>query len=59
MQNLMVAVVQSVDRMIHNSPVVKLSVVLSKGPLTSSKQWSLYTTNINTHCVRVGRVVML
>ena len=59
MQNLMVAVVQSVDRMIHNSPVVKLCVVLSKGPFTSSKQWSLYTTTINTHCVRVGRVVML
>ena len=57
-QSVMVAVVQSVDHMIHNSPVVKLSVVLSRGPFASSKQWSLYTTTLNTHWVRVGRVVM-
>ena len=41
------------------SPVVKKSVVFSKGLFTSSKQWSLYTTTLNTHWIRLGKVVML
>ena len=45
--------------LVHSSPVVKGSVVSSRGPFTSSKQWSLYTATLNTHWVRVGRVVTL
>ena len=41
------------------SPVVKESVVVAVGPIKFSKQWSLYTTTLSTHWVRVGRVVML
>ena len=41
-----------------NSPIEKLSVVSPSRPFTSSKQWSLYTTTLNTHWVRLGRVVM-
>ena len=41
------------------SPIVKLSVVSPSRPSTSSKQWSLYTTTLNTHWLRLGRVVML
>ena len=37
------------DRSIHNSPVVKLPVVIPSRLFTSSKQWSLYTTTLNTH----------
>ena len=40
-------------------PVLKGAVVFGLVPFTSSKQWSLYTTTLNTHWVRVGRVVML
>ena len=45
-------------RSISILPGVKGSVVSSRGPFTSSKQWSLYTTTLNLHWVRVGRVVM-